>query len=311
MSGKRLLSVGALTQDTIFKLAAMPAGAGKFIPDDAVQIAAGMATAAAASAARQGGDVSLWASVGGDAAGRDLLRDIAAEGVDCSLVRTVHEGRSAIATILVDEAGERLIIPYYDPLTQADPDALPCPIAGRFDAVLVDVRWPGAAALALGAARDAGIPAILDADVGPRPVLERLARLATHIAASRPAAAILCGEDASTEAATVAIAEMYPEATVLVTDGGRGAFWFDRATGTVRHLAAPQIKAVDTLSAGDVFHGCLALAIGEGWPLVDAIRHASAAAAIKCLRFGGWLGAPSRAETLAFLDGGTGELLRA
>lgn len=301
MSGRRLLSVGALTEDTIFRLAGLPSGPGKFIPDEAVRIAAGMATAAAIAAARQGGAVSLWASIGDDVGGRELIRDIAAEGVDCSLIRVVPGGRSALAAILVEAHGERIIVPYYDPVTQADPRALPAPIAGRFDAVLADVRWPGAAALALAAARGAGVPAILDADVAARPILERLLPLATHVAAARPAAAILCGGDLSTEAATVRLAAMC-EATVIVTDGSRGTTWFDRAANAVRHVPAPRVEAVDTLSAGDVFHGAFALALAEGRPLVDAIRHASAAAAIKCMRFGGRRGAPTRAETIAFLE---------
>ena len=302
MTGARLLC--ALTQDNIFRLERLPPGPGKFIPDTAVKVASGMATAAATAAARQGGVVSLWASTGDDAAGADLVREIAGEGVDVSLVRVVPGGKSAVAAILVDAAGERMIVPYYDPATQTDPAALPCPIAGRFDAVLVDVRWPGAAALALDAARAAGIPAILDADVGPRPVLERLIGLATHVAASRPAATILCGEEVSTEEATRRLAGLC-DATVMVTDGGNGTVWHDRGDHTLHHVPAPSIEAVDTLAAGDVFHGCLALAIAEAQPLADAIQFASAAAALKCLRFGGRLGAPSRAETLAFLEGVT------
>lgn len=299
MGGRRLLSVGALTEDTIYRLAALPTGPGKFIPGEAVRIAAGMATAAAIAAARQGGVVSLWASIGDDGIGRELIRDVAAEGVDCSLIRVVPGGRSAVAAVLVEAGGERIIVPYYDPATQSDPGSLPCPVAGRFDAVLVDVRWPDAAARALDAARAAGIPAILDADVATRPVLERLIPLATHVAAARPAAAILFG-DIPTEEATTRLAASCG-ATVIVTDGSRGTHWFDREANAVRHVPAPQIKAVDTLSAGDIFHGALALAIAEGQPLDAAIRHASAAAAIKCMRFGGRRGAPTRAETLAFL----------
>ena len=50
-----------------------------------------------------------------------------------------------------------------------------------------------------------------------------------------------------------------------------------------------------------VFHGAFALAIGEGNAVVDAARFANAAAALKCTRFGGRLGAPTRAEVDEFL----------
>ncbi|TGR73239.1 sugar kinase, partial [Mesorhizobium sp. M1C.F.Ca.ET.189.01.1.1] len=112
------------------------------------------------------------------------------EGVDCSHVRRVSGARSALASILVDAHGERIIVPFYDTRAQADPEALPFPDITAFDAVLADVRWPGAAALALNAARVAGRPAILDADIAPLAVLEQLLPLASHIVASEPAVRI-------------------------------------------------------------------------------------------------------------------------
>jgi sulfofructose kinase len=59
---------------------------------------------------------------------------------------------------------------------------------------------------------------------------------------------------------------------------------------------------VDTLGAGDVFHGAFALAITENQDLITALRFASAAAALKCTRFGGAFAAPQRAEVEAFLS---------
>ncbi|TIP54769.1 MAG: hypothetical protein E5X68_36445, partial [Mesorhizobium sp.] len=66
-------------------------------------------------------------------------------------------------------------------------------------------------------------------------------------------------------------------------------------------VEAPKVKAVDTLAAGDVFHGAFAVGLAEAMPMEEALRFASAAAALKCLRFGGRLGAPNRAETLAMM----------
>ncbi|MBY0421395.1 MAG: hypothetical protein K2Q06_03755, partial [Parvularculaceae bacterium] len=59
--------------------------------------------------------------------------------------------------------------------------------------------------------------------------------------------------------------------------------------------------AVDTLGAGDVWHGAFALALAERKTEDDSVRFASAAAAIKVSRKGGRKGAPTRAEVDAFL----------
>ena len=64
------------------------------------------------------------------------------------------------------------------------------------------------------------------------------------------------------------------------------------------------VHTVDTLGAGDVFHGAFALGITEGQDLRTALRFASAAAALKCTRFGGAFAAPQRAEVEALLGEG-------
>jgi len=297
----RLLSVGAFTLDTILRVETLPAHQGKFIASDGVQIASGMATSAACAAHRLGAEVSLWASAGDDQVGDQLVAEIKAEGIDCSLIRRVAGARSALAAILVDQQGERIIVPFYDGKAQADPDALPLADLSAFDAVLVDVRWPGAAALALSAARDLGRPAILDADTAPVEVLERLLPLASHIVASEPAARIVCGHALDPESACADLASR-TDAFVAVTGGAAGTWWHDKAAGRVRHVEAPRVKAVDTLAAGDVFHGAFAVGLAEAMPPAKAIRFASAAAALKCLGFGGRHGAPDRAETEAMMD---------
>lgn len=296
----KLLSVGALTLDTILRVETLPTHQGKFIASDGIQIASGMATSAACAARRLGAEVFLWASAGDDAVGDQLLAGIEAEGVDCRFVRRVEGARSALAAILVDAHGERIIVPFYDPKAQADPEAVPVADLSGFDAVLVDVRWPGAAALALTAARDAGCPAILDADTAPLEVLEHLLPLASHIVASETAARIICDHALDPETACADLASR-TDAFVAVTGGAAGSWWHDRSAGCVRHIAAPKIKAVDTLAAGDVFHGAFAVALAETMPIEQALRFASAAAALKCQRFGGRLGAPNRDEAMAMV----------
>lgn len=292
---KAILCVGALTMDTIFRLEALPRGPGKFIPLEAVEVAEGMASAQAATIARLGGQAALWASAGDDAIGDRLVQQIAGEGVDVSRVRRVAGARSGFSTIFMDLAGERTIVPKYDADLMATPEA--APDLSDFAAVMTDVRWPGAAELALKAAREAGIPGILDADVGPREVIERLVGLASHVVASEGGAALVTGGATPLQSAE-RLSSGHP-GFMAVTAGEQGCWW--GGGGTVRHTPAPQIQSVDTLAAGDVFHGAFAFGLVEGWAMEQVIAFASAAAAIKCTRFGGRLGAPTRAEVEAFL----------
>jgi sugar/nucleoside kinase (ribokinase family) len=66
-------------------------------------------------------------------------------------------------------------------------------------------------------------------------------------------------------------------------------------------VPAFKVEVVDTLGAGDTFHGVFTLMLAEGMSERPAMRFAAAAAALKCTRYGGILGAPTRAELEAFL----------
>jgi sugar/nucleoside kinase (ribokinase family) len=85
------------------------------------------------------------------------------------------------------------------------------------------------------------------------------------------------------------------------TRGPQGTIWLDEH-GTLQQTPAFPVHTVDTLGAGDVFHGAFALAITEGQELRPALRFASAAAALKCTRFGGAFAAPQRAEVEELLS---------
>ena len=86
---------------------------------------------------------------------------------------------------------------------------------------------------------------------------------------------------------------------VGVTIGARGYLWLEG--DTLHDMPAYRVDAIDTLGAGDVFHGAYALALAEGREVREAARFANAAAAIKCTRASGRRGIPLRAEVDAWL----------
>ena len=80
----------------------------------------------------------------------------------------------------------------------------------------------------------------------------------------------------------------------------------------LRRVPAPAVEAIDTLSAGDVFHGAFAFAVAAGRAVEAAAELGCAAAALKCARFGGRRGTPSWAEVAPLLSaewvgGGAGD----
>ncbi|NUK62500.1 PfkB family carbohydrate kinase, partial [Streptomyces lunaelactis] len=61
-------------------------------------------------------------------------------------------------------------------------------------------------------------------------------------------------------------------------------------------VPAPHVTAVDTTAAGDTFVGALAVALGEGRPVQQALIWASAAAALCVQRPGASTSMPYRTE---------------
>jgi len=88
-------------------------------------------------------------------------------------------------------------------------------------------------------------------------------------------------------------------AFLAVTNGPHDVLWRDGEE--LRNTPVFAIDAIDTLGAGDVFHGAFTLALAEGRDIATAIRFAAAAAGLKCARLGGSMGAPHRGEVEALL----------
>ncbi len=198
--------------------------------------------------------------------------------------------------MLVDRRGERLIVNRLDPGLPVEADWLPDPCALGAAAVLADTRWPEGALGALESARRAGVPGVLDADV-PVPTDGRLLAVASHVAFSADALREYTGRQGLEEALSEVSARV--GAWCCVTAGESGVLVAE--AGRTWNLPAFPVPVVDTLGAGDVWHGAFALALAEGRAALQAVRFASAAAALKVGRLGGRRGAPTRTEVETLL----------
>ncbi len=278
--------------DFVFGVEALPRAAEKYRAATAEIVGGGMAANAAVAISRLGGRAVLAARLGNDPVADLIESDLRSVGVVTEFLHRARAGRSSYSSIYVDASGERQIVNYRgDGLTN---DTGWLQRVGRARAVLVDPRWPAGAAVALQMARNWGVPGVLD---GEAPIAPELLDAASHVAFSRTGLRSLCdGEDAAD--ALHAVAGDLP-GWACVTDGANGVF-YTGATG-IAHVPAFEVPVKDTLAAGDVWHGAFALALAEGRPESESIRFANAAAALKCMRFGGRAGCPDRAAVDAFL----------
>lgn len=289
---------GIAVLDHVFQSAVFPDSPGKHFASGYLEVGGGPAATAAVTVARLGAKALFWGRVGDDTTGARILDELDDWGVDIAQARRCPDGRSAVSAVIVDDAGERMIVAYADPDLDPAPEWLPLDDLARVQAVLADARWPQGAETVLAAAKARGVPGILDADATPDDAARPLLPLASHIAFSTAGLAQITGTGDPAEG--LSRAATMTEGWVAVTAGDRGCYWIN--DGQLTHVPAFDVAVLDTLGAGDVFHGAFALAIAEGRPVGAAIRFASAAAALKCTRLGGRAGIPVRTEVEALLQ---------
>jgi sulfofructose kinase len=295
MNPPKVIAVGLAVMDKIFTVDEMPSAPIKVFANSYAEIGGGPAATGSVTVARLGGAVHLWTRVGDDEIGRRIVEELRGWGVT-PIVRLQQGIASNVSGVIIDRNGERMIISFTDPGLDPDPSWLPLDELCA-DAVLADVRWPDGSLLALRRARELGIPTILDADLAPADVLDALLPEADFAIFSEPAIGRYAGT--ADPVSALDCCQDRCGGIVGVTIGAGGFLWWEG--NQARREAGFDVPVVDTLGAGDVFHGAFALAVAEGQETAEAAAFANAASALKCMCPGGRAGIPTRCEVEALL----------
>ena len=297
-SAPAVLCAGIAAQDIVFRVGNFPPPGGKCMTHEFAVVAGGCAVNAAIAVARLGGRAYYTGPLGDaqDSVSNQLLMQMTQENVRTEGVVRVPGATAPVSGIMIDGTGERMIATYRDRRIEAarvpDPDEL---VAGM-SVVLADNRFPHFVQPVCEAARRRGIAVLLDAD---RPTVQDdpLFLSPTHIVFSAECLRATTGvEDLGTGLMRMAL---MTDAFLAVSDGAGPVRYI--AGGKVHTMPVFKVEAIDTLAAGDVFHAGIALALAEGHDEISAMYFGAAAAALKCTRFGGSMGAPARAEVEALI----------
>jgi sulfofructose kinase len=296
----RVVCAGMSGMDRIMRVQRFATEATKIYAEGYDEVGGGPAATAAAAICRLGGEACLIGRVGDDPTGAAIRAELAACGVDVTALRVLPGAQSAGSNVTVDAAGERQITNFRGHGLDVEADWAAPEVMQGAGAALVDMGWWPGARRVLELARHAGIPSVLDADLGPDARAEGLLRLADHVVFSQAGLARMSEQDDPVRGLAWARRRL-PGRYLGVTVGADGYAWLEDET--LYRLPGHPIATVDTLGAGDVFHGAYALALAEGRTVALAAAFANAAAALKCARPSGRRGIPSRAEVDALLAG--------
>ncbi|MCX5313691.1 ribokinase [Streptomyces sp. NBC_00154] len=246
----------------------------------------------AIAAARAGADVLMIGAVGDDAYGAQLRAELEHAGVETDLLHTA-EGPSGTAHIVVDDTGGNaiVVIPGANGTVHTLGPGEMAAIA-EADLLLLQLELP-LSAVVEGArmAHAQGVRTILTpSPVQPLP--DELFDTVDLLIPNEHEAAALSGKTEPHAAAEILLRRV-PE--VVITLGSKGCLYAARGGETV-HFPAPEVTAVDTTGAGDTFVGALAVALGEGRAVPEALAWASTAAALCVQKAGASTSMPYRSE---------------
>ena len=100
------------------------------------------------------------------------------------------------------------------------------------------------------------------------------------------------------------ISETGPE-IVVITLGAKGCVGYSKSEGFFAEEGL-KVNVVDTVGAGDVYHGAFLVGLAKGWKVKDTAKFANAVSAIKIGYIGGRAGIPSLEVADKFIK--TGEI---
>lgn len=299
MPKPKIIVVGSSNTDMIIQLERIPRPGETILGGQFSTAAGGKGANQAVAAARAGGQVTFVARVGRDMFGDQALAGFVQDGINVDHIVRDESAPSGVALIFVARDGENSIAVAGGANGQLSPADVQRAASVLTDASMLvmqlETPLPTVQAAAELAAK-AGVRFILNpapAQALPDALLQRVSILTPN----ETEAELLTGVAVTDEAAANMAADKLLARgvqTVILTLGARGALVVNAASRQL--VAGFVVKAVDTVAAGDVFNGALAVAMAEGQPLPQAVRFANAAAAISVTRLGAQPSAPQRHE---------------
>jgi ribokinase len=262
----------------------------------------------AVGVARLGHAVTMIGRVGDDEFGERLRRGLNAAGVRTAGLRRTPGISSGVASISVASNGRNTIIVVPGANGRLAPADLESELPSLNSAgmILTQLEVPLSVVAFLAAfAGSRQIPLVLD----PAPAHKLPSTLLGKVAWLTPnetETCTLCGIKSGTlnpqNAGRYAkrLLEKGPR-NIVIKLGSRGAFWAG-SDGASSFVPAFQVRSVDSTAAGDAFNAGLAVALLKGKLPPDAVRFASAVAALSVTRAGAQPSMPTADEVARFLS---------
>ncbi|MFQ7700329.1 MAG: ribokinase [Christensenellaceae bacterium] len=295
--------VGSFVMDNVARMEKFPA-AGQTVLGYSLQLfPGGKGANQCVASARLGGDVEMIGKLGRDSNGAAFRKILSDEGIDA---KYVFESAlpTGTAQVQIDAAGQNRIcvIPSanydfgFDDLNKLDSSLEKTAIVVLQLELRLDVTIE-----ILRRCKRLGKTVILN-PAPAVPLEKEVLAMVDYLTPNETELAILSGLPVGTDDELFTAAQKlisFGTKNIVATLGVRGALVADGKKAEI--VSGYKVKAVDTVSAGDIFNGALAVKLSEGVPLSEAVAFANAVGALTVTRAGAIPSLPTRAEVEKFI----------
>ncbi len=249
---KKGLFVGLVTLDTIYRAATPPTSNQKIVATDFTVAAGGPATNAAVTFGYLGNAATLVGAIGCHPITSLVRADLADYDISIADLAPERSESLPVSSIVVTEAtGDRAVVSINASKSQISSEQIPSAVwtqLAQADIVLVDGHQiPVSVAIAT-QAKALGIPVVLDGGSW-KPNLEGLLPLVDYAICSSN----FCPPGCTQSDEAIAFLANLGILHIAITNGAEPIQYQSQDGGGA--IAVPKVKTVDTLGAGDIFHG--------------------------------------------------------
>jgi ribokinase len=260
----------------------------------------------AVAAAKMGSKVMMVTKVGDDLFADNTIQNLENYGIDTEFTNKVSGSSSGVAPIFVDpESKNRILI-----IKGANQHLLPEDVDRAAEKlktcslIVLQLEVPLPTVYrAIEVGNNNGIPVILNPAPASKNLNFEFVCKSDFFIPNESELEILTGmpveSDEQVEAAASVLIEKGVK-DVIVTMGSRGVMWITKDATQV--VESHKVKAIDTTGAGDAFIGCFAHYIAKNGDVLQAIKIATAFAALSVTKRGTQSSYPTPEEVEKFLN---------
>jgi ribokinase len=301
----RVFVVGSFVVGLTIRVPRMPVLGEGLIGDLFDMGIGGKGTNQALAAKRLGADVHLLACVGDDLFSEMAFSCYRQEGVSCEHIHKIPNVHTGVGLVGILPSGENWILGHLGANLHLRPEHVDRAeeILAESDIVMTQFEVPMPTMVrAMELGRRHGVRTLLNPAPGKRIEMD-IFRDVDILTPNESETRILLGLPPDDSTPTPELADRLLRLGVkdiIVTQGRQGALIV--STKGCEHVAPVNVKPVDVTGAGDSFNAALAVRLGEGGSIKEAVQYANLAGAYTTQFLGVLNGLPTRAKLDAFQE---------